>query len=203
MEPNWRALPAVLCSSFVTPGEAAYASDVFAPCCPAGWPVMASRAHTKLWNPLRNPETLSCKWSCIKGIWKMTKGNIKATDCMKMGLTEGVTITSWAKSFIRVHYSSTSLLSCTARIVNSCPSYTKQPAFKTKQYLLFFKFSWSHLPSHPGTWSFIIPEHHHHHQAHWTVMILSPSTEPPGKSFSGKGYWLAMLTNWAMCALEA
>jgi len=54
---------------------------------------------------------------------------------------------SKGKSFIRVHYSSTSLLSCTARIVNSCPSYTKQSAFKTKQYLSFFKFSWSHIPS--------------------------------------------------------
>lgn len=121
---------------------------------------------------------------------------------MKMGLTEGVTMTLWAKSFIRVHYSSTSLLSCTARIVNSCPSYTKQSAFKTKQCFSFFKFSWSHLPSCPGTSSFIVPEHSHHHQAHGTATILSPGTEPPRKLSPGKGYWLVMLTNRGMCALE-
>lgn len=26
-----------------------------------GWPVIASRAHAKVWNPLTNPEILSCK----------------------------------------------------------------------------------------------------------------------------------------------
>lgn len=93
---------------------------------------------------------------------------------------------SKGKAFIRVHYSSTSLLSCTARIVNSCPSYTKQSAFKTKQYFLFFKSSWSHLPSCPGTSSFTIPEHS---QAHGTAMTLSPSTEPPSKFPPGKGLW--------------
>lgn len=37
-----------------------------------GWPVIASRAHAKVWNPLTNPEILSCKWSYIKGTWKTT-----------------------------------------------------------------------------------------------------------------------------------
>lgn len=71
-----------------------------------------------------------------------------------------------------MHYSSTSLLSCTARRINSCQSYTKQSAFKTKQGFLFFKLSWSHPASCPGTSSFILSEHSHHHQAHGTAMIL-------------------------------
>lgn len=108
---------------------------------------------------------------------------------------------SKGKSFIRVDYSFTSLISC-ARIVNSCPSYTNQSTFRTKQCFLFFKFSWSHLPSCPGSSLFIIPEHSHHHQTHGTASIPSPSTEPPRTLSPGKGYWLVMFTNWGMCALE-
>lgn len=121
--------------------------------------------------------------------------------CLKMGLREGVTTTLWAKSFIRVDYSSTSLLSC-ARIVNSCPSYAKRSTLRTKQCFLFFKFSWSHLPSCPGSSPFILPEHSHHHQTHGTASIPSPGTKPPRMFSPGKGCWLVMLTKWGMCALE-
>lgn len=60
---------------------------------------------------------------------------------------------SKGKSFIRVDYLSTSLLSC-ARIANSCPSYTKRSTFGTKQN------NASCFPSFPGATSLPVQAHH-------------------------------------------
>lgn len=163
MESLWSTSHVALNGSFVTTGGAVHAKGAHPLYCPAMcWPVIPSREQVKIRNPLKNPES----WAANEIALKEYQGH----GLFENGYRGYNFTTLWAKSFIRVDYSSTSLLSC-ARIVNSCPSYTKGSTFRTKQCFLFFKFSWSHLPSCPGSSPFIIPEHSHHHQTHGTASI--------------------------------